>query len=178
MNCGIFYVTRGCPKSTLEAPVTLSNKVGSLSDTFLPDSVTGARSLCLVCHLTVDLETNNPAYPTGKLQAQLPRPSHHLLLWTVGRLLCLVCRQFWEVTIFFCHFSQFITGLTDYRVILLPSSPELSILSQRVRKVATSPTVEDSGLVEVLRLQWSGKDSVAHRVTIHKTSSPGMSSKA
>lgn len=74
----------------------------------------------------------------------------------------------------FYHLSGFIAGLTDFRVILLPPALNLSALSQRVRKEATSPTVEVGVLVEVLWLHWSEEDAAACGATTHKTWAPGM----
>jgi len=47
-----------------------------------------------------------------------------------------------------------------------------------VRKEATSPTMEDSGLVEVLWFHWAGEDAAACAVTTHKIWGSGIPPKA
>lgn len=136
----------------------------------------GGYAQCVIPQQTqTQTASSNPAHPTGKLHTQLHRPSCLLLLLqTASHLLCLLYRHFWEVTMSFYHLSGFIAGLTDFRVILLPPALKLSALSQRVRKEATSPTMEVGGLVEVLWLHWPQEDGVACGATTHKTWAPGM----
>lgn len=68
--------------------------------------------------------------------------------------------------------------LADFRVIISPPAPRLSILSQMARKEATSLAVEDSVLVAVLWLPWSGGVAAAWKVTTHKILGPGMPSES
>lgn len=181
VNCGIHCVTRGCPKSALEGSVTLSEEQGRFTqwDIFARQEWVGYAWCVMPQWTETQMASPNPAHPTRKLHMQLHGPSC-LLLQTASHLLWLLHRYFWEVTTSFCHLSGFFAGLTDLTVILLPPAPlkKLSILSQMVRKEATSSTMEDSGLVEVLWLHWSGEDAAACGVTTHKTWGPGMPSKA
>lgn len=179
------------PEGILKAPWKdlshwMSKEVGSFSDPFLPDNVTEGRGPMP----GVSPDSGPGPRPRWPVPTQLlpqesstcsstdVHASSSLVLLTASHLLCLLHRNFWEVTMSFYYLLGFTAGLTDLRVILLPPAPKLSVLSQRVRKEATCPTMEDGGLVKVLWLHWYGEDAAACGVTSQKTWGPGMPSRA
>lgn len=180
INYGMWCVFTGCPKSALEGLVTLGEEWGRFTQRGISIRQR-VRRLCLLCHPTADTNPDGQSQPSSShrksphavSQTSTPPPTPDPQSCVLPAHRC-----FWEVTISFYHPSCFIAGLADFRVIIPPPAPELSVLSQMARKEATSLTVEDSVLVAVSWLHWSGKVAAAWRVTTYKIWDPGMPSES
>lgn len=162
----------GCPKSALEGLVALSEEWGRFTQ----------RGIFIRQLKGEGLSPHSRHKPRWPVSAQfIPqeispynfRLPHFLLL-----VFYLLHSYFWEVTTSFYHLNCFIASLTDFRVILPPPAPKLSVLSQMARKEAISLAVEDSVLVALLWHHWSGEVAAAWRATTPKIQGPSMPSES